>query len=92
MILLAGIIIGIAIRSIPWRRGKLPRPRRAPALNCGCGDHHAMHDPKTGQCHATEERPMYENGSFVGYHDVQCTCRQYSGPEPLPEYVAREIG
>ena len=25
------------------------------------------------------------------YH-TQCTCRQYSGPTPLPEYYAPEIG
>jgi hypothetical protein len=68
----------------------LPRPHRkhvrAPKpvqAMCGCKHHHSYHDPKMGECHGRV---------YVGmgaYED--CTCKQYSGPVPLPEVYAPEI-
>lgn len=55
---------------------------------CGCGHHHSMHDPETNECHGATKEHRYHydrEGRWVnGY--VPCTCRQYSGPEPLPQY------
>ena len=44
---------------------------------CGCKHHLSYHDPATGRC---------RNGDWGG-----CACRQYSGPQPLPEYFAPEM-
>ncbi len=81
---LGGVLLG---RFLPARRG--PRPVEA---RCGCGHHHSFHDPATGQCHGTDRRILYSSGGAdLGYRDVPCTCRQYTGPQPLPEYFAPEI-
>lgn len=81
LILVAGIVIGFALRSIPLRRTRLDRP---PELECGCGHHYSFHDPETGQCHDKIWRGANNY--------APCTCRRYTGPEPLPEYVPRELG
>lgn len=55
---------------------------------CGCKHSLAFHDPKTGECH--EEVLVASTGStYSGY--VQCNCRQYTGPEKLPDFYAPEI-
>jgi hypothetical protein len=83
LILLAGILIGMALRSLPARR-KGPKPVEAV---CGCSHHHSMHDPETGACNATVRVTRY--GGSWDY--VPCACVRYSGPLPLPEYYANEI-
>lgn len=70
-----------------WARRKRPKvDLNAPV--CGCNHHYSMHDPETKRCHGTTTERRYhydEDGHYVlGY--LPCTCRQYSGPEPLPEY------
>jgi hypothetical protein len=87
LILLAGILIG---RLLPSRRRKEPKPVEAV---CGCRHHHAMHDGETGHCHAQVDKPTrYDRyGSATAYAKVQCSCRRYSGPEPLPLVFAQEI-
>jgi hypothetical protein len=57
-------------RFLPARRR---RPREVIEPVCGCTHHHSFHDPETGECH----------GEVRG--QMRCTCRQYSGPVPLPE-------
>lgn len=75
----------------PGRRGA-QRPKKIEPY-CGCEDgdggfhHHSYHDPKTGECHGKV---------YIGFwssqrHYQDCTCRQYSGPQPLPEVYAPEI-
>ena len=86
--LLEGAVIAVgAFLAGQW----LPRPHRRgvkaskpPELMCGCKHHHSYHDPKTGECHGR----VYVG---MGQHE-DCTCKQYSGPVPLPEYVAQELG
>lgn len=89
LILLAGILIGAIARSLPARR-KSPKPVTAV---CGCRHHHAMHDSETGHCHAQVDEPARYDayGNATAYTKVQCSCRRYSGPEPLPSYYAPEI-
>ena len=95
--LLEGAIIAVgAFLAGQW----LPRPHRhgvkaskPPELICGCSHHHSFHDPKTGECHGTLRRNLYgSSGVNLGPRDHPCTCKQYSGPVPLPEYVAQELG
>ena len=90
LILAAGILLGWLLRSLPARRKGLPGAGndQAPAPVCGCGHHHSFHDPQTGQCHSLMRVPG--TMSRDSYH-TPCTCRQYSGPTPLPEYYAPEI-
>lgn len=89
LILLAGIVAG---RWLPSRRkdaaGKPPRPL------CGCTHHHSFHDPATGECHASVNVPTsYDSyGIARAMEQAPCACRQYSGPVPLPEVYAPEIG
>jgi hypothetical protein len=80
----AGMLAG---RFWPARRKGL-RPQKPPQPICGCDHHLSYHDPQTGACHAQV---------YIGHWDWQdqhraCTCRQYAGPERLPEYFAPEIG
>jgi hypothetical protein len=73
------LLTGFVLGRVPGRRG--PSERIEPV--CGCDHHHSFHDPKTGACHARVS---------IGIWDYeQCTCRRYSGPEPLPDFYAPEI-
>jgi hypothetical protein len=73
----AGILLSgmLAGRFWPARR-KGPRP---PKPVCGCRHHASYHEAGTGPCHFNEH--------YAGY----CRCRQYTGPQPLPEFYAPEI-
>jgi hypothetical protein len=81
--LLEGAVIAVgAFLAGQW----LPRPRlrrgalKPPRPVCGCGHHRSFHDPATGECRAPVPGKV-----------MPCTCKQYSGPVPLPEYYAPEI-
>ena len=88
LILLAGILIGWLLRSLPARR-KAPKPIEAV---CGCTHHHSMHDPESGACNATVAVDRYNKfGDYTGKEHKPCACLRYSGPEPLPAYYAPEI-
>lgn len=90
LILLVGIAIGRVIRL--RARPKAYKPK---VVNpkCGCRHHFALHDPQTGVCHGGFSR----YGEPVNYQregkvdGTPCSCRKYTGPEPLPEYYAPEI-
>jgi hypothetical protein len=73
---LLGAIFG---RYLPGRRKgpKLPKPV------CGCEHNLSFHDPRTGACHGK----IYRGGGLY----ASCTCKQYSGPQPLPVIFAPEI-
>lgn len=90
LILLAGIAIGRVIRL--RARPRAYKPKVVQPI-CGCKHHYSMHDPKTGICSGGFD----EWGDAVNYQRVgkkdgtPCTCKVYSGPQPLPEYYAPEI-
>jgi hypothetical protein len=48
------------------------------ATVCGCEHDLAFHNRDTGVCHHKA-------------HGEQCSCQQYTGPQPLPEFFAPEI-
>lgn len=83
--LLTGIVLGAGLRSLPPRR-RGPRPLPAPA--CQCGHPRALHDPATNECHQQVRIP--QAGTTLSHH-AQCRCRQYVGPEPMPELFARGL-
>lgn len=91
--LILGMITGAGLFGSGWLAGRLGRRRlRSPVPECGCGHHYSYHDPETGQCHGTDRKTKYSSiGADLGYHEIPCTCRRYSGPQPLPEYFAPEI-
>ena len=90
LILLAGILVG---RFAPARRRR-PKPPRPVEAVCGCTHGIHTHDPKTKECKASVKRYRYstseEREVFDKYAPCACVC--YSGPEPLPEFFAQEIG
>ena len=94
MVLLEGAGIALCFfllgRFLPGRR-KAPGP---PKPVCGCRHHHSFHDPSTGECHGLVDKPTRYTvaGIPVAWAEVQCACRRYSGPVPLPEVYAPEIG
>ena len=89
LIALAGVLLG---RVLPNRRRGPTRPP-TPKPICGCGHHHSFHEPATGICKGVNRQTKYSNGgSNLGTHPFPCTCQQYSGPQPLPEFYATEIG
>jgi hypothetical protein len=80
---LIGVLIG---RFLPDRR-RGPRPPKPVQPICGCEHHHSYHDPETGHCgHAGQ---VYLGNGVWEPHG--CGCRQYSGPQPLPEFYAPEV-
>jgi hypothetical protein len=81
---LIGVLIG---RFLPNRR-KGPKPPKPVEPVCGCGHHHSHHDPATGKCHNLMKVPG--SASRDSYHTA-CTCKQYSGPQPMPEFFAPEV-
>ena len=87
---LGGVLLG---RILPDRR---PEPPAPPKPVCGCKHHHSFHDPQTGECHGMMkgkeiEFDKYQSRTAVGWERIPCTCRQYSGPVPLPEFSVHEI-
>jgi hypothetical protein len=85
-LLAIGFLVG---RFAPARR-RFPQPLKPV---CGCDHELAYHDPATGTCHGTVKEPTRydEYGDAIAYKTVQCTCRQYDGPTPLPMMYAPEI-
>ena len=81
VVALAGVLLG---RFLPNRRKgpKVPEPV------CGCGHHHSFHDRQTGRCGHVKR--VYLGGGHYGHPDA-CTCKQYSGPQPIPEFFAPEV-
>lgn len=75
-ILLAGMLAG---RFWPARR-RGPKPLKPVQPICGCGDHAAFHEGGTGGCH--------KDFQYLG----ACGCQVYTGPVPITEYYAPEIG
>jgi hypothetical protein len=69
----AGLLTGVILPYLPRRRR-----HREPRPLCQCRHPRALHDPGTNACH--DRVPKYAGSSAY----VQCPCRQYVGPEPLP--------
>ncbi len=88
LIALAGVLIG---RFLPGRR-RHPKPPKPAKPICGCTHGIHTHDPGTGRCNAQVKTYRHNGITEVldGYAD--CACVRYSGPEPLPEFFAPEIG
>jgi hypothetical protein len=89
--LLEGAVIAVgAFLAGQW----LPRPRlrrgtpKPSGPVCGCKRELAYHDPKSGQCHSLMYVPTTGRASS---HHEPCKCKQYTGPQALPEYYAPEI-
>ena len=84
---LIGVLVG---RFLPNRR-KTPEPVRPV---CGCGHHHSYHDLASSECHATVRGKAIKFNAWaepMAWDQIQCSCKQYSGPVPLPEYFAPEV-
>jgi hypothetical protein len=74
------------------RQKKPPPPPKPPDLICGCRHELSFHDPETNQCHATNAESTYtKNGRHTGYKQIQCTCRQYTGPKPIDQVFQPRI-
>lgn len=58
---------------------------------CGCRHHFSFHDPKTGECHNYQEGVVERDVKTGSTTMIQCKCRRYVGPEPLPDLYAPEI-
>ena len=91
------LAIVTALAVIRLVRGPRPRalkPRKDPKPVCGCSHHYSFHDPKSGNCHGFVNGEPVKYDAFrdpTAWAQVQCPCRQYSGPMPLPEYFAPEL-
>lgn len=60
---------------------------------CGCTHNLSFHDRETGQCNAQNrvEVDWDDVGTPIRWGQEQCTCRRYTGPEPMITYYAPEI-
>lgn len=88
-LLAAGWLVGRFAPARSWT----PKPPQPPQAICGCEHALAFHDPATGQCHAMVEIPteLGDWNEVVEWENEQCTCRQYTGPTPLPTIYAPEV-
>lgn len=78
-----------------WHRSRIrnSKPEKIQPI-CGCGHHHSFHDPDTGNCHSLIKGNPIKYDAYrepTAWDKVQCPCRKYSGPEPLPSFYAGEI-
>lgn len=90
---IGSMIVGASLFVTGWSvgvttYGKKVSAHKPPKAICGCTHELSFHDPKAGECHAQEYIPA--TGSHYSYYE-RCTCRRYTGPEPLTEYYAPEI-
>ncbi|GAA1931196.1 hypothetical protein GCM10009716_43050 [Streptomyces sodiiphilus] len=81
------------LRAEERRTRRLEEARRPPEPVCGCGHHLALHDRKSGRCHATVRVPTGWDADRrpTGYSPGACGCRQYVGPQPLSQIYAEEL-
>jgi hypothetical protein len=92
-ILAAGMGLG---RFWPARR-KHPKPKPPPRPVCGCGHNLAHHEVAAAggsACHAQVRGAITKwnaYGEAIGWMMGRCSCKQYTGPTPLPEFFAPEI-
>jgi hypothetical protein len=86
LIFVLGMILGYTMGHMG--KPRLPKPIEPPKPICGCGHHHAYHDPKTGHCN--NYQPGVVQASDMK-SKVQCKCRHYSGAVPLDPYIAPDI-
>jgi hypothetical protein len=91
-ILLAGILIGVLGDRLLSRSGRRKQRTEVEAI-CGCEHSIAYHDRQTGHCAGMRKAASKwdEFGDPVAWTEQPCTCRRYSGPEPLPEFYAPEV-
>ena len=92
----AGIAVAsfIAGQWVPRPHRRRVKPPKPVEPICGCDHHHSYHDPKTGECHGqVRGKPLQYDGYgyATAWGKAQCTCKQYTGPTPLPEVYAPEI-
>lgn len=88
--------VGGGLVLVGWLLGRISRKRKMPKTPepiCGCKHHHSHHDPKTGECFS--KRKVVTHYDIYGvprsWKEMPCTCKQYSGPEPITTYYAPEI-
>lgn len=64
---------------------------------CGCGHHHAYHDPREGDCRQFVKtavewgEDIYGDESVTRWEAKKCPCARYSGPEPMAQVYLPEI-
>ena len=69
--------VAFLVGRVAGRRSREPKPIRPV---CDCEHAISYHRDHTGRCGWSERYPY------------RCGCQKYSGPQPLPEYYAPEIG
>lgn len=81
-------VVGVLIFAVGFLFGR--RRRRAGQMAaakqpiCGCRDHLALHDLKTGKCHGVHTRTVVPKGGKRPYDvTAPCGCQRYVGPEPI---------
>lgn len=79
------VVAGAILGRLPQRRKK---GKRLDGAVCACRHAKSYHEDGTGRCH----QRVYVRSTWGedGYHE-DCRCKQYTGPEPLPEYFAPEL-
>lgn len=87
------LAVGASLFATGLVAGKLTRRHTptgtTPKPVCGCSHGLEQHDPDTKDCHGQIRRDVHsEDGDWIGYQWVPCTCRQYVGPKPLEELYA----
>ena len=81
LILFIGIVVGrLSSRLKPRAIDGEPKPI------CGCKHHYSMHD-ENGKCQFEEDYHWHKGER----RSDTCPCQRYSGPEPLPKYIAGEL-
>lgn len=89
LLIILGVIAFIVVTSLRMILLYLAKCPAEPL--CGCGHHLAYHDLEKGECNNYQPGVVkYENGKATTIK-VNCKCRQYTGPEIAPQYIAPKI-
>lgn len=70
------------------RNRKTAEPETVKAT-CGCKHGIWRHESATGECHGEDPRDAYnKHGDWVGKTYVRCTCKKYTGPIPMEQFIS----
>lgn len=82
-IFLAGLLVGTILKK--YRKKNVATPKGA---ICTCGHGRSMHLDGKGKC---GDLKRVEGTGNKSSHHIKCPCTIYEGPEPMPEYFAKEL-
>lgn len=86
LVLTAAMFYNLGLITARHRHPRVPGPPEPPKPVCGC-THHLSYHSKAGKCNGYQPGVVKGDGKSL----VDCRCKQYVGPQPLPELFLPEL-